>query len=63
LEGWDSTIELHSHINLSENCPNIISHLFLFVNTFCEIFLNFFKSLAKIPLLWYNVLILDHKKG
>ena len=42
LEGWDSTIELHSQNDVLQNRLNMISQLFYFVNTKFHIFSIFF---------------------
>ena len=34
LEGWNSTIELHSHTHVSQNCSTMIPRKVRFVNTF-----------------------------
>ena len=54
LEGWNSTIELHSQDSRFRNCPYIISHLNGFVNRFFEIFLRFFLVIFLLIFLLFS---------
>ena len=52
LEGWDSTIELHSLIQFLENCYNIIPQRLFFVKGFFKLFLFIFLPIAYFSFLW-----------